>query len=114
MDDRRSTSSYSTFLGGNLVSLRSKKQSVVARSTAEAEFRAMAHGVSELLWLQILLTELRLFKNKPLMLYYDNKAAIDIASNQVHHDRKNILRSIVTLLKRIGWGSNLSTLCKIS
>ena len=87
MDDRRSTSSYSTFLGGNLISLRSKKQSVVARSTAEAELRAMAHGVCELLWLQILLTELRLFKNGPLMLYCDNKAAIDIANNPVHHDR---------------------------
>ena len=34
LDDRRSTSSYSTFLGGNLISLRSKKQSVVARCTA--------------------------------------------------------------------------------
>ena len=64
-----------------------KKQSVVARSTAEAEFRAIAHGVCELLWLQILLTELRLFKNGPLMLYCDNKAAIDIANNPVHHDK---------------------------
>ena len=59
----------------------------MARSTAEAEFRAMAHGVCELLWLQILLMELKLFKHKPLMLYCDNKAAIDIANNPVHHDR---------------------------
>ena len=64
-----------------------KKQSVVARSTAEAEFHAIAHGVCELLWLKILLTELRLFKHGPLMLYCDNKAAIDIANNPVHHDR---------------------------
>ena len=47
----------------------------------------MAHGVCELLWLQILLTELKLFESGPLMLYCDNKAAIDIANNPVHHDR---------------------------
>ncbi|XP_059664076.1 uncharacterized mitochondrial protein AtMg00810-like [Cornus florida] len=40
--DRCSTTSYCTFLGGNLVTWRSKKQNVVARSSAEAEFRAMA------------------------------------------------------------------------
>jgi hypothetical protein len=47
--DRRSTSGYCTFVGGNLVTWRSKKQSVVAKSSAEAEFRAMAQGVCEIL-----------------------------------------------------------------
>ncbi|EXC12992.1 hypothetical protein L484_016923 [Morus notabilis] len=42
--DRRSTSGYCTYVWGNLVTWRSKKQSVVARSSAEAEYRAMAHG----------------------------------------------------------------------
>ena len=38
VDDRRFTSGYFTFVGGNLVTRKSKKQNVVARSSAEVEF----------------------------------------------------------------------------
>ena len=37
LDDRRSTSGYFTFVSGNLVTWKSKKQNIVARSSAEAE-----------------------------------------------------------------------------
>jgi hypothetical protein len=85
--DRRSTSGYCTFVGGNLVTWRSKKQSVVARSSAEAEFRAMAHGICEMLWLKAMLKELGVHSKDPMKLYCDNKAAISIAHNPVQHDR---------------------------
>lgn len=49
--DRKSTSGYCTFIGGNLVTWRSKKQNVVARSSAEAEYRAMAQTAWHPSWL---------------------------------------------------------------
>lgn len=72
---------------GNLVTWRSKKQNVVARSSAEAEFRAVAQGMCEGLWLLRLLRELGVPIYLPIKLYCDNKAAINISLNPVQHDR---------------------------
>ena len=82
--DRKSTSGYFMFVGKNLVTWRSKKQKVVARSSAEAEFRGMTHGVCELLWIKRIIEELRLRHLEPMMLHCDNKAAIAIANNPQH------------------------------
>jgi len=85
--DRKSTSGYFTFVGGNLVTWRSKKQKVVARSSAEAEFRGMAKGLCELIWLRSLLTEVGFPPDSAMNLFCDNKAAIDISHNPIQHDR---------------------------
>ncbi|RVW41663.1 Retrovirus-related Pol polyprotein from transposon RE1 [Vitis vinifera] len=84
--DRRSTSGYFTFVGGNLVTWKSKKQNVVARSSAEAEFRGMTLGLCETLWLRLLLQDLGYLSRQLIRLFCDNKAACDIAHNPVQHD----------------------------
>ena len=85
--NRRSTSGYCTFVWGHLVTWRSKKQSVVARSSAKGEYRAMAHGVCEMLWLKQVLVELKRPNEVPMKLYCDNKAAISIAHNPIQNYR---------------------------
>ena len=87
LTDQRSTSGYFTFVTGNLVTWRSKKQNVTARSSIKAEYRSMVHGICELLWLRTLLTEIGYEPKEPMLLYCDNQAAREIANNSVQHDR---------------------------
>ena len=56
-EDMRSTSDYFVFVGGNLISWKTKKQVVVSCSSAEFEYRAMAQSVCEIMWLHQLLME---------------------------------------------------------
>ncbi|XP_050890660.1 secreted RxLR effector protein 161-like [Lathyrus oleraceus] len=85
--DKISTSGYCTYVWGNLVAWRSKKQGVVARSSVKAEFRDMSQGIYEGLWILIVLEEPKMKIELPLKLYSNNKAAINIAHNPVQHDR---------------------------
>ncbi|WJZ82879.1 hypothetical protein VitviT2T_002603 [Vitis vinifera] len=85
--DRCSTFGYCVFIGGNLISCKSKKQDVVAGSSAEAEYRAMTLATCEFIWLKHLLRELRFGKDEQMKLICDNQAALHIASNSVFHER---------------------------
>ncbi|KAL4038586.1 hypothetical protein IC575_002208 [Cucumis melo] len=84
--NRKSTSGYCTFVWDNLVTWRSKKRSVVAKSSAEAKYQTMILGICEEIWLQKVISDLQQECETPLKLFCDNKAAISIA-NPVQHDK---------------------------
>ncbi|KAL2247796.1 UNVERIFIED_CONTAM: Retrovirus-related Pol polyprotein from transposon RE1 [Sesamum indicum] len=77
-DSKRSLTGFCIFLGDALVSWNTKKQTIVTRSTAEAEYRSLATMVCELRWLSYLLADFGVDLSLPISLYYDNKAALYI------------------------------------
>jgi hypothetical protein len=73
--------------GGDLVTLKSNKQKLVALSSAEAEFRGMTNELCEVLWIKRLFEELGYPIDTEIKMYCDNKAAIAINNNPIQYDR---------------------------
>lgn len=69
------------------MSWKSKKQTTVARSSAEAEYRVIAPIVFELLWLSYVLDDLKVKISYPIQLYCDNQTSIHILENPVLYER---------------------------
>ncbi|POM64196.1 Retrotransposon Tca5 Polyprotein [Phytophthora palmivora] len=79
---RRSTSGVLVKIAGGPVVFKSKKQTAVALSTAEAEYMALAVVTQEVIWLRQLLGEMGFQQLPATTVFVDNKAAISIATNQ--------------------------------
>lgn len=87
-DERRSTTGYIFKLAEAAISWNSKRQQTVALSTTEAEYMALSSAAQEAIYLQGLLCELCIkCSDKPITVFCDNRGAIALSHNSVHHSR---------------------------
>ena len=84
--DRHSLSAYCICLGGSLIAWKTKKQTAVSRSSAEAELRAIALATAEVTWLRWLLEDFGVSVSMPTPLLSDSTSAINIARDPVKHE----------------------------
>ncbi|XP_062114065.1 secreted RxLR effector protein 161-like [Humulus lupulus] len=103
VDDRKSTSGYCTIISRKVVTWKSKKQTVVARSSVEAKCRAMAHGVCKSIWIKRLLGELKIEYEAPI------SSSMIISLRSVLHITLYIMTELNTLKWTIKLMEKLST-----
>ncbi|KAG6526813.1 hypothetical protein ZIOFF_016814 [Zingiber officinale] len=87
LDDMKSTSGYCFSFGSAIFSWVSKKQQSVAQSSAEAEYISASVATSQAIWLRKILADLGHHQIEGTVLHCDNKSAIAMAKNPVHHNR---------------------------
>ncbi|XP_020676955.1 uncharacterized protein LOC110095664 [Dendrobium catenatum] len=73
--DWKSITGFCSYLGANLISWCVKKQITMARSSTEAEYRALASATSDTLWLRHLLAEFHISQSQPAHIHCDNLSA---------------------------------------
>ncbi|KAL2240231.1 UNVERIFIED_CONTAM: Retrovirus-related Pol polyprotein from transposon RE2 [Sesamum indicum] len=84
---RKSLTGFCIFIGETPISWKTKKQTTVARSSAEVEYRSMATTTCEVTWLIYILRNLNVEVKTPVPFYCDNKAVLHITANPVFHER---------------------------
>jgi hypothetical protein len=87
VDECKSTSGYVYLVGGGAITWMSKRQSVVAMSSTEAEYIALSEAGREACWLRSLYHKLGYEQTQPTVIRGDNNGAIAMARNPQFHKR---------------------------
>jgi hypothetical protein len=101
VDDMRSTSGYCFSFGSAIFSWSSKKQEVIAQSTAEAEYVAATAAVNQAIWIRKLMADLQMEQKESTQILVDNQAAIAIAKNPVFHGKTKHFKLKLYFLREV-------------
>ncbi|CAL9006506.1 unnamed protein product, partial [Prunus brigantina] len=92
VDTCKSTSGYVFSIGSSAISWSSKKQSIVALSTTESEYVALASAGFQARWLKSILKEMGQVQEGPTKLFCDNKSAICLSKNPMFHSKSKHIK----------------------
>jgi hypothetical protein len=87
IDDRKSISGFTFYVGDKVFTWLSKKKAIVTLLTCEVEYVAVSLCVNHVIWLRNLLYDLKLPQLEATEIRVDNKSAIELTKNPVHHER---------------------------
>eukprot|EP00253_Pinus_taeda_P035853 PITA_35853 len=87
VDDQKRTSGYVFHMGSGAISWASKKQPIVALSTAKAEYVAATATTCQAVWMRRTLRSLCEEQAKGTMIFCDNSSAIALSNNSLFHKR---------------------------
>jgi hypothetical protein len=100
-DSRKSTSGYVFMMGGGAVSWSSKRQTIVATSTCEAEYVAAAFAAKEAIWEMVFLSELNLGEDRPMAVHCDSQSALHVMHNAVINQRTKAIDITLHYVKEL-------------
>lgn len=107
LDGKKYTCEYCIFFGNNLVCWSSKKHLIITHSSTKAEYKVLAHGICELLWIQSLLSELGIFLTQPPILYCDHLGATYMCPSIRSCILESNMLLLITILFVIGFEPSL-------
>lgn len=84
-DEKKSITGYIFIIEGTPISWSSRKQSIMALSSCEAEYMVASYVTCHATWIDMLLEELKLMEPKKMKLFVDNKSIIDLLNHPVCH-----------------------------
>ena len=81
--DQKSTSGYVLNLGSGPICWSSKKQSSIALSSIEAEYKGIVNAIVQTIWMQNFLTELEISFPQPTIIWCDNQSTLKVCKDLI-------------------------------